>query len=363
MKKFISLFLVVTMLLSVCILPTYAIQVDGSMDQFVRARIPDLVSHISANPERYELTSSDMANAYVSSSFTIDGSAENTFYYAIVNEEKVLGVISVCQIGNKYSMSYAKDFADILTTGLTSNGGFELEWIDNNLNVRSNETTLTSQTSTAITGNNLDIVTALKTVFYNVDSISTTYATTNSNLSGELEGDFPLVWQFDQVEGDRNCSCAVACGKAIAQYFDSSLSSKTILDVINDVYPELGKTWIPCLTTGFDPYVKVPEIFDYYLDNSYLKFSSPFTLTGLKNQIDSNNPILCLSYVTTYPENYHGTVITGYSYGSVSQSYMISMMDPLNPSWRTVFWDGTGDLSYTISSNTVVWQKSIVVYS
>ena len=72
---------------------------------------------------------------------------------------------------------------------------------------------------------------------------------------------------------------------------------------------------------------------------------------------------MCISESPDYEYSYHATVITGYSYGSASGSYMIDMMDPYTPSWRLVFWAGVDELPYSFNGYEKVWRKTIVLYS
>ena len=350
-NAFLCIILCLTMIMSLSsnIFAVGITTATENADQYVLQCLPDLLSHLSNNTGRYGLNNPDLSNISVSSAFTVSGSRDNATYYALMSNAKVLGIITVSYTDGKYSLSYAKDFADLLTTLHASNTPFSLSWNyhDNNsasLSVQSASSTISSVSS------------SLAKKLVTGSSSYTMSSTRILNDSGELTNTFPLIHQDYSTYG---FSCSVACAKAMSQYFNSSLSTKTLGDVIDEVY---GWEQIPS-APYFLPLERAPEVFDEYVSNSYLTFGYALSLQGTKNQINSNNPTMCISESPDYEYSYHATVITGYSYGSASGSYMIDMMDPYTPSWRIVFWDGVDELTYSFNGYEKVWRKTIVLYS
>ncbi len=325
-------------------------------DQYVMRCLPDLATLIASDPIAYGFTATDLTTAYVSSAFTIDGSEDGIFYYAIMSNNRALGILSVVCKNGKCSMSYAIDFADVLTQGLTGNQGFSLEWTGETTPKIKTMGTVFSRVAVSSTNVRSSLDTMLSPL-----NVATVVASENDfNWRGELNGTLPLIDQeYGQYEdGKLGYACSVACAKSMAQYFVSSLSEKTLREVIMEVY---GLQYIH--TSTFDGYQRAPEVFTRYTNNSFIRFAYGFDLDTLKNQIDADNPIMCIAVDPNSPSAYHCTVIKGYTYGSTSFSYMIKMMDPYTPSWRTVFWDGTGDLTYEFNGGDLIWGKSIVLYS
>lgn len=124
----IILSLTIVMTLSSNIFATGITTDIGSPDQYVLQCLPDLLSHLSSNTNRYGLNNSDLSNFSVSSSFAVSGGTDNATYYALMSDTKVLGIITVNYTYGKYSLSYAEDFADLLTTLYVSNTPFSLSW-------------------------------------------------------------------------------------------------------------------------------------------------------------------------------------------------------------------------------------------
>lgn len=361
-KKLFCLFLILVMVTALTV-NTFSLgitsdsgsysQDSSSYDQYVLKCLPDLFSLLSSDADKYGLSDTELESISVSSSFTISGTQNNEKYYALMSGNEVLGIITVSYTGGKFYLTYAKDFADNLNQLYTSRASFSLSWEHNDNEPSSlvvqSSTNLEASISTSLSNKLVSNVSANS-------NLTTSSATRSTNDSGELTGTFPLIFQNYPVY---NCSCSVACAKAMAQYFDSSLSSKSLGDVIYEVY---GWQEIPC-APYFLPLSRATEVFDEYVSNSYLTFNYGLTLQGMKNQINSNNPTMCIAESPDDEDSYHSTVITGYSYGSQSSSYMIDMMDPYTPSWRVVFWDGTGELSYSFNGYQKVWRKTIVLYS
>lgn len=345
----IILSLTIVMTLSSNIFATGITTDIGSPDQYVLQCLPDLLSHLSSNTNRYGLNNSDLSNFSVSSSFAVSGGTDNATYYALMSDTKVLGIITVNYTYGKYSLSYAEDFADLLTTLYVSNTPFSLSW-DYYSN---NSMPLAVQTSTSMISS---VSSSLNEKLVTSSSTNAMLSSRSLNDSGELTNTFPLIYQDYSTYG---FSCSVACAKAMAQYFDSSLSTKTLGDVIDEVY---GWQQIPS-SPYFRPLERAPEVFDEYVSNSYLTFEYGLSLQGTKNQINANNPTMCIAESPNTENSYHATVITGYTYGNSTGSYMIDMMDPYTPSWRIVFWDGVDELTYSFVGNEKVWRKTIVLYS
>lgn len=361
MKKFLCMILAVAMMFSVSVTPAYATTSISQMDQYVITHIPDMMTQLSSRPERYGLTQQDLEGAYVSSSFVVENTEDGIYYYALMNENKVLGIITVFPAGDGYSLSFGKEFSDVLTASLEAKTDISLTWADDGITLQTEEVKNNFLASTLV-GRNVGVKSSLKQSICEASVPAATYSTNNNNFSGELEDDFPIIWQHDGApEGsDNGFSCAVTCGKAMAQYFEPSLSNLTVRDVIGEVYG------FQEIASGnyFVAYDRVPEIFDMYVDNSYSKYPYALSLTALKNNIDSNNPILCLVFSPIYTNIYHGVVITSYTYGSVSRKYMINVMDPLDPTWKIIFWDGVTDFTMTFGGSTeAIWEKSIVLHS
>ena len=342
----LSLSLITSLATGICALDVTS--ATKAYDQYVMQCLPDLISSISCASSQYGICSTDIDNISISSAFTISGGNNNALYYALMSNNKVLGIFTASSKNGKFNLTYAKDFADLLTRLYSSNLPFSLSWdFNNNISSLSVKTPSTTSSSISLSLNK-------RLCFYN-----STFATNllrNTSLSGELTNNFPLIYQDFSTYG---FSCSVACAKAMAQYFDSSLSLKSLGDVIEEVYGYQEISMAPY----FLPLERAPEVFDEYVTNSYLKFGYGLSIQGMKNQINANNPTMCIAESPDYEYSYHATVITGYSYGSASSSYRITMMDPYTPSWRIVFWDGTDDLTYSFNGNEKVWRKTIVLYS